>query len=425
LRLESKAGSRLGWVLGAYYFKQHFNEHYYETVANANTVNTAIPGTTGVINNPIVGTPGGTSGPNPLSANFEQRNIENIRSKALFGNVTYDLSPTLRFDGGLRYTWDHKDATTNFRYVFFYPPFFAGDFSPLIHSASPRKNDQGVSGRAALAYRPNGKDQLYVAYSRGYLASAFTLGQGLPPNNIAKSEHLDVFEVGGNKSVGPLRFDGSIFYENLANQQIPVFAQLRTPGPNNTTILGTYTTLINAKRSEIYGAELQATWRPTTHSSLVASYTYLHPTFKSFCPALSTQSTCGVVDILGTNSPQSLSGNEIPRTPRNKASLYGYYGFNLGNAGFLYPGGSIAYQSGFYTQPFQIDRYHVPGRTIVGLTLTYRTPGEHLDVTGTVLNLFRKYYSDNGGVQIIGTTVDRSTTYGQDQYWTVTARYRF
>ena len=421
-RLEGKPGGRIGWVLGTYYFNQHFNEYYNNNIANATTVLTT-PQVS--VTNSALGTP------NPNSATFEQKNIFNVHSIAGFGNITYDLTKTIQFDGGLRYTWDEKDATNNFRYVFYYPPFFAADVSPAVHSANPRRHDRGLSGRAAIAWRPSAGNQLYASYSRGYQSSAFTLGQGLPPNNIAKSEHLDVYEIGGNATLNRVRFDGSVFYQNFFDQQIPVFRQLITPTtlPNGTSsnIVSTFTSFLNAPKSEIYGAELQATWRPTDHANIVASYTYLHPTFTNFS---------GVVDITQPATingaanpryqmPQNLAGSDIPRTPRNKATLYGYYGISLGNAGYLYPGGSVAYQSSFYTQPFNTDQFRVGGRAIVGLTLTYRSPNEHLDITGSVLNAFRRYYTDNGNVQIVGTTVQNITTYGQDRYWTVTARYRF
>lgn len=428
-RLESKPGSRLSWILGAYYFNQHFNEHYWE----------AIPGADDVL---VEGGGGGTiPGGNPLKAEFEQRNIYDIRSTALFGNVTYDITDTIRFDGGLRHTWDEKEALTDFRYIYYYPPFYASDVSPAVHSANPFRRDRGLSGRAALAWRPSSGDQLYLSYSRGYQSSAFTLGQGLPPYNISDSQHLDVYEIGGNYTSGGLRFDGSIFYQKFHDMQIPISsANILPPVPPRTepSLGPVFSTFTNARLAEIYGAEMQVTWRPNVHSNIVATYTYLHPTFKSFCPPVVGSTNCGVIDITQpptvgddpdnqTINPlyfRDLSGNEVPRTPRNKASLYGYYGFDLGSSGYLYPGGSVTYQSGYYTDAF--NRNRVGGRTVVGLTLTYRTRDERLDITGTVSNLFRKIYSDNSIIQNVGGTVQRlSGYYGPDRYWTVTGRYRF
>lgn len=422
-RLESKPGSRLNWVAGLYYFNQKFDEHYWEAIPGADDV-LVNGGGGGVI-------PGG----NPLKAEFEQRNIYAIRSTALFGNVTYDITDTVRFDGGLRHTWDEKNALTDFRYIFYYPPFFASDVSPAVSSANPFRRDRGLSGRAALAWRPTPGDQLYASYARGYQSSAFTLGQGLPPNNIADSQRLDVYEVGGSYTAGRLRFDGSVFYQNFHDMQIPInSANILPPVPPQTAPSPgpVFSNFTNAKLAEIYGAEMQLTWRPNIHSNIVASYTYLHPKFKDFCPTVAGSTTCGVVDITqpatidGQINPlyfRDLSGNEVPRTPRHKASLYGYFGFDLGASGYLYPGGSVTYQSSYFTDAF--NRNQVGGRTIVGLTLTYRTKDERLDITGSISNLFREIFSDNSILSTIGGTVQRLNSYGPDRYWTVTGRYRF
>ena len=421
VRLESKPGSPVNWVAGAYYYNQHFDEKYWEN----------IPGAGAVLTTPTVGGGPALAAPNPNKSTFEQRNVYNIRSTAVFGNVVYDITPTLRFDGGLRYTWDDKGAKTNFRYVFYYPPVFAGDFSPAVHAAQPMQSDGDLSGRAALTWRPVGGGELYTAYSRGYQSSAFTLGQGLPPNNIAQPERLDVYEVGGNYTAGPVRFDGSIFYQNFFDMQIPISTRsIATVNGQAQPVGPVFSNFVNAHKAVIAGAELEATWHPTDRSNVVFAYTYLDPTFDSFCPPVrgSNPPVCGAVDITeppANQTPQDLSGNEIPRTPRNKASVYGYYGISLGTAGYLYPGGSIAYQGDYYASVFQKDRFHINGRTVAGLTLTYRTADDRIDITGTVSNLFREIYSDNVSVAVIGGSAARTLSYGADRFYSVVMRYRF
>ena len=425
LRLESKSSGPVQWVLGGYYFNQDFNEHYFE----------AIPGATPALMNPIVGTPGLTLTPNPFNAEFEQRNIYKIRSTAAFGNVTWDLNDTWRFDGGLRYTWDEKEALTNFRYIFYYPPFFAGDFSPAVHGARTLRNDQGVSGHASIAWRPNPGNSVYLSYSRGYQASAFTLGEGLPgpdptrPRNIAEDEHLDVYELGGFATKGQFRFDGSIYYQNFFNMQIPISSRNATVTPAGPSFGPIFSQFTNAGRAEIYGAEAQLSWRPNDQSNITASYTYLHPTFKDFCPPVpgSTTGQCGVVDIslpAAQQIPQNLSGNEIPRTPRHKAAIYGYYGIDLGSAGHLYPGGSVTYQSAYYTSAFTNPDNKTKGRTVAGFTLTYRTANDRLDLTATLSNAFRTIYSDSVLSNASGVTT-RNQSFGPDRNYNLTARYRF
>lgn len=430
LRLEGNGNGPVDWVAGLYYFNQDFDEEYWENIVNA----------TDAILTPGVGTPGVVPRPNPRRATYEQRNQYKIKSTAVFGNVTWDIAPDIRFDGGLRYTMDEKEALTDFRFIFYYPPFFAGDFSPLVHSANPARNDKGLSGRAALAWRPGPGDQLYISYARGYQSSAFTLGQGVPPNNIADKEFLDVFEIGGNWTTGRIRLDGSVFYQIFHDQQIPIRTRGTFTGPNGPALGPVFTQFANAKKTEIYGAEVQLSWRPTDYSNIVAFYTYLHPTFTDFCPQAPGSTTCGVVNIAvpefldpPTNlvrnpayGPNDLSGNELSRAPRHKAAVYGYYGIDLGGAGRLYPGGSVYYQSSFYTEPFTLPNYRVPGRAIANATLTYRTADERLDVTAVVSNLFRKRYADSSVLSTFGTgTVSQNLYYGADRYWTLTARYRF
>ena len=440
VRLEGKGGGPVDWLAGFYYYNQDFDEQFWENIVNA----------TDPILTPIVGTPGlypeGTPPPpNPRRSTFEQRNLYEIRSTALFGNATFDITPTLRFDGGLRYTWDEKEAQTNFRFVYYYPPFYAADFSPLIHSADPFRRDQGLSGRAALAWRPSPGDQLYASYARGYQSSAFTLGQGVPgpdpdnPQNIADKEHLDVYEVGGNWTAGRLRFDGSAFYQIFHDQQIPISTRGTINGPDGPVLGPVFTRFENADKTEIYGVEGQISWRPNDQSNIIASYTYLHPKITDFCPD-SGGPTCGVVDVsepafldaAGTipnplsGALQDLSGNELPRAPRHKVTLYGYYGIDLGSAGHLYPGGSVFYQSSFYNSPFTVPRFRRPERTVVNATLTYRTADDRLDLTGVVSNLFRNRYADNSVLTTFGASnVTQADIFGADRYWTVTARYRF
>ena len=190
-----------------------------------------------------------------------------------------------------------------------------------------------------------------------------------------------------------------------------------------------YQTFVNAEKAVIKGAELQTTWQPNDRSNIVLSYTYLDPTFASFCPNVpnSNPPVCGAVDITAPDAeqvPQDLSGNQIPRTPQHKASIYGYYGIALGNGGYLYPGGSIAYQGDYSASPFQQDRFHIPGRTIAGVTLTYRSPDDRLDITGSVSNLFEEIYSDNVNVAVIGGSAARTLSYGADRFYSVVLRYR-
>ena len=451
-RLEGKAGHPVRWVAGFYYFNQDFDEQYWENIRNA----------TDAILNPIIGTtvPAGSTlpplvlTPNPRRSTYEQRNLYQIRSTATFGNVVWDLNDHLRFDGGLRYTWDEKNAVTNFRFIYYYPPVYAADFSPLIHSANTFRRDQGLSGRASVGWHDSGGNQVYAAYSRGYQSSAFTLGQGLPGttgrDNIADKEFLDVYEVGANYGIGKVRFDGAVFYQLFHDQQIPVSTRGVVNTPMGPVPGPLYSAFVSAKKTEIYGLESRLTYRPNVQSNIVLSYTYLHAEFKDFANVIDLSQPCNAQPLVAgtqcttpptptvpqpgyfapTNplyqTPQNLAGNELSRTPHHKASAYGYYGIELGSFGHLYPGGTVYYQSPFYTSIFNRPNFRVPGRTIANVTLTYRTADDRLDLTGVVSNVFDKRYADSSALATFGSgTVQQTVGYGAARYWSLTARYRF
>lgn len=426
LRLEGEKGAPVEWILGAYYINQDFDESYWES----------IPGAGAVLTRPTVRGTATLAPPNPRKAYFEQRNIYDIRSTAVFGNVEFNLTEKLRFDGGLRYTWDEKEAEVLLKNIFYIPDTFASDFAAKPQTFLAR-NDKGLSGRAALAYTFEPRSQIYASYARGYQSSAFSLGSGVTgPAPIADKEFLDVFEAGGNYTQGPIRFDGSVFLQKFHDMQIPISSRGTIVGPNGQPTPGlVFTGFRNAELAEIYGAEAQVTWKPNDLSNIVASYTYLHPTFDKFCPTTPNQTGCGAIDISQPATiggvpnplalPQDLSGFDVPRAPRHKASLFGYVGIDLGDAGYLFPGGNVVYTAPFFTSVFQADnRFRIPGRIVAGATLTYRTKNDRLDLTATVNNLFRNIYFENISPAASGNSVESNFTYGADRFYSLTMRYR-
>jgi iron complex outermembrane receptor protein len=418
LRLHGdEPDARLQWIIGLYYYNQDFDESYWEAIPDSPELEAPVSG----------GTPGATTAPNPRRATYQQRNLLQIESRAVFGNINLRLSDHLQFDAGLRYTQDDKNASTSFRYIFSYPPFFAGDFTPLPHSATPSVEDEALTGHAALVWR-NPNSEFYVSYARGYEASAFTLGQGLPPNNTARPQYLDDYEVGMTFNFSPtLRLTGSIFNLRAEDMQVPISTRATIGG---LPVGPVFATFVNAELAEIVGAEMELSWSPTEGSNITFAYTALSPKFEDFCPPVigSTPPVCGAVDITNpavAQTPEDLSGNEIPRAPHNKASLYGYYTFNLGSAGSLIPGGSIAWQGPFYSSAFTKDRFLLPERTVANFTLTYRTLNSAWDVVAYVTNAFESDAPDTVTVSVVGGAIAQNFGRGPDQFYGVTLRRRF
>ncbi len=82
-RLASESNGRLTWLVGAYYFDEK--------------------GRSDVPTNIFL--------PSGSVLAFQDPRLDiKSRSEALFGQATYALSDRLKLTGGLRYTWDRKDA---------------------------------------------------------------------------------------------------------------------------------------------------------------------------------------------------------------------------------------------------------------------------------------------------------------------------
>ncbi|MFC3069568.1 TonB-dependent receptor [Phenylobacterium soli] len=102
INITSTTDSPLQWILGAYYFK----EDYAATVPTANLATANSP----QLQHPILGAaanPSGNWATNEYSMTTE--------SKALFGQLDWKATETLKFTAGLRYTKDHKYGSEAYR----------------------------------------------------------------------------------------------------------------------------------------------------------------------------------------------------------------------------------------------------------------------------------------------------------------------
>ena len=145
---------------------------------------------------------------------------------------------------------------------------------------------------------------VYGTYSRGYRQGAVS------PNSVAGSpffgpEKVDNFELGLKTS-----FEGAVsgnlnlagFYSKLANQQLQV-------GLQNTTNGQTATSIFNAGKSRIYGAEFDGMLRLADFLRINGSGAYINTKLQTI--SLPT-SFPGYNTVL----PSALAGDPLPFTPK-------------------------------------------------------------------------------------------------------------
>ncbi|WP_070153717.1 TonB-dependent receptor [Sphingobium phenoxybenzoativorans] len=192
---------------------------------------------------------------------------------AVFGDVTYAITPTINVFGGLRYT-NEKLQLDYYHDAFFNPA--AGFFDPITvtNSAPPisnitfrsKRTDNNLSGRIGVQWKPAPGLNYYASYNRGYKGPA--ANQGRAANNAATAlldpEIADAFEIGAKQRLfdGLLTFDIALYKQKIKNIQ-------------QSSITGGVTVdLINAGALKIKGFESNLTLRPVDGLSLNAGIVY-------------------------------------------------------------------------------------------------------------------------------------------------------
>lgn len=141
------------------------------------------------------------------------------KSYAIYGEASYELTDTVKFTAGLRYTMDkfaYLDALTTFYddtgaprlyTVSNYAPggvyqkYFIGDSAALDASIKPlnrRDSSNALTGRAIIDWKATENVMLYASYSRGYRGGTYNglAFQSAAQVYFVQPEKVDAFEAG-------------------------------------------------------------------------------------------------------------------------------------------------------------------------------------------------------------------------------------
>jgi iron complex outermembrane receptor protein len=190
--------------------------------------------------------------------------------------------------------------------------------------------DTGVFGDPVMQKETVEETEFVPRYSVDWQATdnvfAYaSAGKGFKPGGIAttdgngdirsghyKSETLWTYEIGLKTDLlsNRLRLNGAIFYNDYTDQQVPFFVT-NAIGVNNVSVT-------NAGESEVYGGEIEATYRPSANWTFMAGYTHVETEFKDF--NISDVGTPGTYDrVLSGNAEGDFSGKSFANTPEDVA----------------------------------------------------------------------------------------------------------
>ena len=247
--------------------------------------------------------------------------------KAIFGEISYDLTDKLTATGGVRLFKSENSLEGFFGFSAPFTIFYQYDVStPAARAQTPGvlacgepgfvrppttrdapctnlnklTEEDGYTYRLNLAYQIDDDRMIYGTVSTGYRPGGVNRRGNLAPYS---SDFLTNYEVGWKTTLagGTLRFNGALFWEEWEDFQFSFLGQ------------NSLTQIQNAGAATIRGIESDIVWAVSDAFTLTGSATYLKTEFAgnaAFPPAV----------------------NELPVTPDFKANLIGRYEFPIWGA---------------------------------------------------------------------------------------------
>jgi len=446
--LTSTTPGPLQWVVGGYYYHEHFSNPQTESdpeqsqlVAPCDIVSTpAVPGagTGGAAANASCSASGFfplTSAPvNPHGyLDYSNYNLSD-QSEAVFGQIDYKISSDFKLTGGLRYTWDQKSGEEFLRAIQFdgvdgLNPQSYGNLTPAIDVTSVAcadanngnqhgvksqcvvspngvasrdlaGNSSALTGTAGVEWTPDSSTLGYLRFSRGYKDLALNLGTLATVPEVAP-ETMNDYELGLKKSFGHnLVVDADLFYEDYFNFQ----DDLSTFQPATGGFAGEFTNVAHARSA---GVELETIWTPVDNLLIHFSYAFDDSAFLSKCSDPGTAALGGVVPTncyldganVVANDRESASG-ELPNTPKNRVSLTPQYTWVF-DQGKLTMSGTYIWRDQTYGSIFNEPYYIAPAWSQVNLRLSWVAPGDRYEIIAFGNNIFNSItYATGGGASL-------------------------
>ncbi|MFN2098724.1 TonB-dependent receptor [Altererythrobacter sp. MF3-039] len=276
-----------------------------------------------------------------------------VRSYAAFGELYYDISPTLSVLGGLRYTKDKKSITTASGFIALNPSFFG------------EATFDDWTGRASVSWQPTPQNNVYFTFSKGFKSGGFNPGNAVNPT--FNSESINSYELGSKNLLldDRLTLNAAIFRYDYSDLIVG-------------NIVGTLATNVNIPASRVQGFELEAVAEPVPGLRLEGSLGLLDAEIRSQFESSDPSRGGTFFDI---------QGNELPNAPSRTLKLAGEYTFNGGSNWTIRPRVDFYSQTGFFSREFNVPADRVDGWEQLDLSVKFALEDRDWDLTAFVKNV--------------------------------------
>ena len=336
------------------------------------------------------------------AAPFDQIGRTITRNYSAYLQADYRLTNTLTLTAGGRYiTIRRAFDFTGLNYDLdgrpidpaLYPQVLTGGAIPALGvnvSASQvnfnnaavlnRKTWHAFTPKAGISWQAAPTAFLFANYAKGFDAGGFnnralTLATALPYD----PETVNTYEAGLKTDWFDrrLRVNVTGFRNNYKDLQTAVTAF----SPISATYVSTRG---NAPSAHTEGFELETAAEPVALLSLAFNITYLKTRYDDYA-----------APAAGTVPAYSDTGKEFPLQPQWQDFASASYGVPVGGIGTVTFGGSVNWQTGYYSDTLNTPQYRIGGKHFVNGFVSLESSDKHWQLTMTGRNLGDKFYFSN------------------------------
>jgi iron complex outermembrane receptor protein len=342
-RLVSPADKSLRYVVGVYAFLQELDKE------NARTF--------------------------PTGGNVATSKVENT-NYAAFGELTYDITDTVRGIVGGRFTYDELE----------YDFKRTGNVFPEISPTDDSADDTDFSPKLALEWDVLDDAMTYVSYAEGYKGQAFNVTFGTQPGDPIDPELSTTYEWGIKSTLlgGRVRLNVALFRTDYDDFQ----SQALIDDDNTTAFI-----LTNAGDVRTEGLEVDITGRVTENLTIFGGVAFIDASLEEFenAPCSNGQKFYGECP---ESQVQDISGGDLPFSPDWKVSLNANYAIPLETMPFdLVVKASYQGQDDMLTDISQDKRTVQDSYNVFDLALSMEAGDGHWDATVFVKNITDENYT--------------------------------
>jgi iron complex outermembrane recepter protein len=291
------------------------------------------------------------------------------KSAAAFGNVDWEVTPSLTISGGLRYSYEKKAFDIVPLALCAGPGDFQGCPTTVV---SKQKSWSDVSPRAVASWKITNRNLLYASYAKGFRSGNFN-GRATSANAIGPTnpESNTSYEIGSKNEFldGHVRLNITGFYEDFKDIERTVQTVV-----NNQPVQ----TLANAASATVKGVEGELSLIPFEGFRIDGNVGLTDAKYKSF------------VGLVGLPAGKNATDLKFDRLSKWRYTIGAQYDWNLLDGAWT-ANASYTWRSAVFTDVLNTPQLKQPAYGLLDAGLSYKHGNFRYALYGR--NLTNKLYA--------------------------------